>query len=111
MGLDYGNGKTFVTLSRRGGSMEIVLEMLTKAPSTQVFEVGASDYQETEGGATKSVLVRASWDGKVLALERKSLSGKVLPTVFRWLDPKTGELVEEIATSTGGKVFRYFEKE
>jgi len=110
--LDYGNGKTFTTISQAGDSVEIILEMPTKAPTKQNFTVGLPDYQETVGGAdTKPMLVKASWDGHILVLERRSLSGKTLPTVLRWIDSECGELVEEVTTSKGGKVLRYFKKQ
>lgn len=109
--LDYGNGKTFVTISQRDGLLEIVTELPTKSPSATAFEVGAPDFREVKAADAKALLVRVAWEGEVLAIERKSLSGKDLPTVFRYLDSATGELVEEVATSKGGKVLRYWEKQ
>jgi len=107
---DYGNGKTFLAIRQTNDVMEVVTEMPVKAPIVQKFTVGSPEFEETMGTDGKSVLVKAHWDGDVVVLERKK-DEKVLPSILRWLDTKSGQLVEEVGTSTGGKVVRYFEKQ
>jgi hypothetical protein len=109
--MNYGVGKTFATISHCYDDIEIVMEMPTRAPTKTAFAVGKPGWQETTGADGKPLLVKALWDGDVLVTERKLPSGKELPVLSRWVNSNTGELFEEVKTSTGGIVLRAFRRD
>lgn len=109
--LGYGVGNSFVTISLDGDSIEMVTELPTRAPCKTDFVVGRLDWHETVSSGGSPQLVKASWKGEALAIERQTLSGKDLPAVRYRLNLETGELVEEVALSTGGTMLRFFGKQ
>jgi hypothetical protein len=109
--MKYGVGKNLLTVSQNDDAIDVVTEMPTRSPVKTSFRVGKSEWQETVAVDDKPILVKAAWEDNVLVLERRKMTGQEMPVVRRWLDPTSEDLIEEVVTSTGGKVLRVFTKQ
>jgi len=104
--MNYGVGKTFTNISQCDDAFELVFEMPGRAPTKMSFVVGEGEWQ-----TASPLVVKPVWEDEVLVMERKTTSGKELPVLRRWVDAESGELVEEVETSKGEKVLRFFAKQ
>jgi hypothetical protein len=109
--MNFGIGKTFVTISQQSDTITFVTEIPTTTPTENTFHIDEADWQNMVEAGGKAALAKVSWDGDAFIMERRSLSGDEQPTVIRRLDPGSGELVEVIPTSKGGKVMRFFQRQ